>query len=257
MRYYVVSDIHGFYDEFIEAISEKGYFNDKKEHKLIICGDLFDRGKQALELQNFIEELLYKDEVILIKGNHEDLLLDLLEDWQNYSYEKNHHIHNGTVDTVLQLTKASKQELYFAPKDIIKRFVLTPTITTIVPKMKDYFESNDYIFVHGWIPCTILRHYSFYEQYIYNDNWRSADEYSWNNARWLNGMLLAHKGIIEQDKTIICGHWHCSFGHAHYENKADEFGTDADFSPYYDKGIIAIDGCTALTGKVNCIVLED
>lgn len=77
MRYYVVSDIHGFYDEFIEAISEKGYFNDKKEHKLIICGDLFDRGKQALELQNFIEELLYKDEVILIKGNHEALLLDL------------------------------------------------------------------------------------------------------------------------------------------------------------------------------------
>lgn len=32
---------------------------------------------------------------------------------------------------------------------------------------------------------------------------------------------------------------------------------DADFSPYYNKGIIAIDACTAKTLKVNCIVIED
>ena len=30
-----------------------------------------------------------------------------------------------------------------------------------------------------------------------------------------------------------------------------------DFSPYYGPGIIAIDACTAFSGKVNCLVIED
>ena len=36
-----------------------------------------------------------------------------------------------------------------------------------------------------------------------------------------------------------------------------KFGPDADFSPYYAPGIIALDACTAHTGFVNCIVIED
>ena len=48
MKYYVVADVHGFYREFIEAINDKGFFNDTEPHKLIICGDLFDRGEEAV-----------------------------------------------------------------------------------------------------------------------------------------------------------------------------------------------------------------
>ena len=29
------------------------------------------------------------------------------------------------------------------------------------------------------------------------------------------------------------------------------------YEPYYDDGIIAIDGCTVSSGIVNCIVIED
>jgi hypothetical protein len=37
-----------------------------------------------------------------------------------------------------------------------------------------------------------------------------------------------------------------------------EFGEGADFSPYYyDDKLIAIDACTAYSGKVNVLVLED
>lgn len=32
---------------------------------------------------------------------------------------------------------------------------------------------------------------------------------------------------------------------------------DADFSSYYGKGVIALDACTAYSGQVNCIILED
>ena len=70
-------------------------------------------------------------------------------------------------------------------------------------------------------------------------------------------MEMAHGGVIEKNKTIICGHWHCSYGHANYENKGGEFDDDSDFTPYYSDGIIAIDACTAVSGKVNCIVIDD
>jgi hypothetical protein len=46
-------------------------------------------------------------------------------------------------------------------------------------------------------------------------------------------------------------------GHSKYEHKGTEFGEDADFSPYYGPGIIAIDACTAFSGKSNCLVIED
>lgn len=37
----------------------------------------------------------------------------------------------------------------------------------------------------------------------------------------------------------------------------DEFGLNADFSPYYGDGYIGIDSCADCSGKVNVLVLED
>ena len=45
MKYYVTADIHGFYPEFHKALDEAGYFTDPEPHKLIILGDIFDRGQ--------------------------------------------------------------------------------------------------------------------------------------------------------------------------------------------------------------------
>lgn len=72
---------------------------------------------------------------------------------------------------------------------------------------------------------------------------------------WFNGMDAAQ--TADENKTIVCGHWHTSYGHSKYEHKGTEFGEDADFSPYYGPGFIAIDACTAFSGKVNCLVIED
>ncbi len=123
--------------------------------------------------------------------------------------------------------------------------------------MLDYYETSHYIFVHGWIPCTVKGGLFDPVEYIYNSNWRDADKVVWNQARWQNGMQAAHNHVVEPGKKIVCGHWHCSFGHAHYENKGGEFENDPDFSPYYGEGIIALDACTAFSKKVNCIVIDD
>lgn len=78
MRYYVVSDIHGFYSQLIAALNQAGFFADQQPHKLVVPGDLFDRGKEAKELEAFISDLMDTDLVILIRGNHEDLYEDLV-----------------------------------------------------------------------------------------------------------------------------------------------------------------------------------
>ena len=91
MKYYVVADVHGYFDELQAALTEQGYFMDSERHKLVVCGDLFDRGKQAKELQTFVLDLLEKDEVILIRGNHEDLAAELLHDWPQGGYLRSYH----------------------------------------------------------------------------------------------------------------------------------------------------------------------
>lgn len=256
MRYYVVADVHGFYTELYNALEENGFFTDTMPHKLIVCGDLLDRGKEALKMQSFILDLMKKDEVILVRGNHEDLIMSLIDDWENFSYMQRHHISNGTVDTVLQLT--GNEILVGVNERKIKNELLnTPFINDIIPKMLDYYETKNYIFVHGWIPCDAFGYIGMANKFIYKDNWRDANEEDWAYARWYNGMEAARQGVIEPDKTIVCGHFHTSYGHSKIDGKCSEFGEDADFSPYYKEGIIALDACTAYSEKVNCIVIDD
>lgn len=260
MKYYVVADVHGYYKELITALTEKGFFEDKEPHKLIVCGDLFDRGYEAVKLQEFILELMDRDEVILIRGNHEDLALELIANihkWMTTAVLFTHHWGNGTVETVLQLTGMGLNEACKNPSECAARMQETPFFKRIIPAMVDYFETSNYVFVHGWIPCETLGYGGRVENFYYKENWREIGSMDWNYARWYNGMEAARQGVIEPDKTIVCGHWNTSYGHAIIEGKGEERGENADYTPYYGKGIIALDACTFSSGIVNCIVIED
>lgn len=256
MRYYVTADVHGYFTELKTALINAGFFEDTEPHKLIICGDLFDRGSEALQLQEFLLDLLDKDQLILIRGNHEDLAMDLLNDWENGSYLRKFNHDNGTIDTICQLTGIELGQLILSPECAKNAFSQTPYIQTLIPNMVDYFETENYIFTHGWIPCWCIKNDN-YTTYIPFAEWRTAPKPMWAGARWRNGMEAAHYGIIEPGKTIVCGHWNTSFGHSHYENDGGEFDNDPNFNPYYAAGIIALDACTPLSGKVNCIVVEE
>ncbi|MBR5896236.1 MAG: metallophosphoesterase, partial [Lachnospiraceae bacterium] len=66
MSTYVMSDIHGHFDEFSKMLEQIG-FSDKDE--LILAGDYVDRGTQTPEMLRWIEES--PENVILLKGNHD------------------------------------------------------------------------------------------------------------------------------------------------------------------------------------------
>ena len=72
MNLYAVADPHGFLNEMKAALIEQGFFEDP-HGKLVICGDVLDRGEQACEMVDFLVDLLEQDRLIFVKGNHEDL----------------------------------------------------------------------------------------------------------------------------------------------------------------------------------------
>lgn len=249
MRYYVTSDIHGFYTPLMKTLETVGYFEDQEPHKLMICGDIFDRGSEALELQTFVLDALERDQAILIRGNHEDLYVELVTEDEGLPYD--HHVSNGTYATALALTGYNPEIAVVAHDIFAAKGRMTPFYQKIIPATVDYYETEHYIFTHGWIPCVTERNHS----YSYIENWREATAVEWKKARWINGMDAVR--TCRDDKTIVCGHYNASYGHLMAGTAAKEHGKYADYSPFYAPGIVAIDACTAKSGTVNCIVIED
>lgn len=225
---FCVSDIHGYFSLMKEALDKAGFDPTNENHWLICCGDYFDRGSEPAEVMQYLMSL---ERVVLVRGNHEDLFDDACE--RQFPFDID--FSNGTYDTICKLGEATQ---YW--ESCLNAYNMT---RDFFGKMVNYFETKNYIFVHGWVPL--------------DDNWRDADKLSWDEARWYNGMAFCASDGPVEDKTTICGHWHTSWGHSTLEERGSEWGDGADFSPYYNKGIIAIDGCTAASGIVNVVHLVD
>lgn len=251
MRYYVVSDLHGYFTEFINALRGKGWFEDGGEKALIILGDLFDRGKEAKQLQDFVLELMRKKQVILIKGNHEEIMERLVDSAFAGDIEQAVYTRNGTADTAFQLTGMDYVRATAMPEAFAKRLSNTPFVSRIIPEMLDYYETESFVFVHGWIPCTDYGVVNGQQRFVSLKDWRNATQKQRSDSRWHNGIAAHYSGVRVAGKTVVCGHNPVTYGHVYLR------GEEEKYTPYYDDGIIAIDGRVAVSGIVNCIVVED
>ena len=269
MRYYAISDVHGFYEPMHKALENAGFFDFSGERKLIVCGDMMDRGKDTLKVQKFMDNLYERGELVFVRGNHEDLMCDLARNFDEYRFNiaQGHHVHvhNGTWRAALDLSGMDEIDALKNPREFKSRVRASTFYSKLIPASVDYFEAGEYIFTHGWIPerkcencpspkaeeCWRFRKYD-----CYDSKWRDRGKDDWDRARWRNGMDMAYwYNVTEPGKTIVCGHWDASYGHSRFDNDGSEFGEDANFEPYFGKGIIAIDGCTAKSGIANCFVL--
>lgn len=246
-KYFVVSDIHGYYNELVEALKEKGFDEDNPEHELIVCGDVFDRGTQTIKVYDFLNSL---ERVHLISGNHELMLQNTL----NRGFISRYDIVNGTAYTVddflcYEAEKAEKAEkggeskrkaLYW--KKVGKR------IDDFHKKFVNYFETENYIFVHAWIPII-----ESLDTIKYDENWRNAEQEKWDKAKWINPFVASSFGLNKTGKTIVFGHVRC--------DRRREITVSKDFSPYFEdkngEKFIAIDASVYMSGKINCLVIED
>lgn len=257
-KYFAVSDIHSFYSQLKTALNSQGFDRTNPEHMVIVCGDLFDRGDSSIELFSWTKELASENRLIYIRGNHEDLLESCVKEIQGMGRISRHHISNGTIRTLANIVQTTEYDILnrsFDWKIFDKK--VNEVLNFINSTSINYFELGDVIFVHGWIPCDcndpIIYHARKNVTLASKETW--ADK--WEEARWLNGMMCWNQGAILEGKTIVCGHWHTSYGWANIDKKCPEWGSNAIFDPYIKKGIIALDGCVAYTNKINCVVFDE
>lgn len=262
MKYFVVSDVHSFYDQLNSALLEAGFDKNNKEHVFISCGDLLDRGEQTNECLAFVNSIP-KTRKILVRGNHEDLLERCIASKQFTATD----LHNGTLTTIMNLSGYRKDDYWFLSneqkRECFDNAKNNTQLNKYISSLVDYAEVDKYIFVHGWTPTIDSNLSPLDDKPLQNaplewwDTKSNPDaEDLWKSARWTNGMQAWSDGCVIPDKTIVCGHWHTSWGNSVLHHIGTEWGPKACFTPFTDEGIIALDGCTAYSNHVNVVVLE-
>ena len=75
MKTVIISDVHGCSGALRTLLAK--IFPDPKEDRLIMLGDLFDRGPDSWGVFRMVKELAdaYGDRFVLLRGNHEDYLM--------------------------------------------------------------------------------------------------------------------------------------------------------------------------------------
>lgn len=253
---FVVSDIHGFYNELVSALKESGFDENNENHLLIVCGDLFDRGPDSVKVFEYLYNLENNGKAIVIKGNHDEMLVNYLtgKDKLPWNYMK-----NGTNETLGDfwhrtnpfeswaiLEKKAEygtQELFeewlmLVRNDISKEY---PHLIEWLDNLPYYYETKNHIFTHAAIDITA-------------EDWHFP-HVPWKDLIWDDGSFFG-KPIKNTDKTVVIGH----FGTSHLR---ELYGLDFEKEPYEtlereDGRVIALDTTTVLSHKVNVLlILED
>jgi bis(5'-nucleosyl)-tetraphosphatase (symmetrical) len=72
-KYLFIGDIHGCLDELKELLANTGWYKDTPEFKVILLGDLVDRGPDSKGVIRFTME----NNLSMIRGNHDDRYIGL------------------------------------------------------------------------------------------------------------------------------------------------------------------------------------
>lgn len=254
MKIFTLSDMHSYLTPTLKALKDAGWDENNPEHIIVVCGDVFDRGNETAEMLKWLLDLINKGKLIYIKGNHDTLMQQMLD----RGYSMSHDRQNGTEKSYYQLLNSHTDMMDGRTPNQIVRELLQP----LYDNMVNYFETKNYIFVHSWIPTnveykgTMKPWYQEGKTLTWMEDWRDCDDFEWEEAMWGNPFIRADQDLNKTGKTIVFGHWHTSYAYSKYEGFS-EFGEDAKFDIYYGKNYIGLDACTAYTGKVNVLVLED
>ncbi len=136
-RQIAVGDIHGCFD-LLNILVEKIIRFTADEDMLIFMGDYIDRGKKSKEVVQYLVALKEKfpDNVILLKGNHEDLAYDALTA-RDPEKEMLFWRLNGGTATIISFSGIRNARECLIP---------------FIEPLQLYYETDTHIFVHGGIP---------------------------------------------------------------------------------------------------------
>lgn len=239
-RLFVVTDIHGHYTLLRQALEQAGYDRHDPQHLLVCCGDYFDRGTENFQVLKYLERVENK---VLLRGNHEDLLLEVFRT----GTMQPHNFLNGTVETIVEFFGKYALDGDTGDVDFSGKTRMLERVTEFIESTGDYYETDGYVFTHGWLPTQPTQ-----EGCRIDPKWRQASPEAWKKARWTRwpDMYLTCDRL--PDKTIVCGHIPTTRAAAFDSTRPE--GSTAIFR---GQGMIAVDAGTAMSGQLNVLVIEE
>ena len=237
LKYFVVSDIHGQFDKFITAITEVGFEQNNPNHKLIICGDLFDRGVQNLKLYQYIKTLLEEDldNLIVLKGNHELFFNHIIEGKKDsITFNIQYNGFGKTLSSFTDLDYSSIIQNLDNLKEIINN--KHPKLLDWISHLPFYYETKNHVFTHAGIDYQI-------------DDWHDTN---WPSQVWTDLTRYQHVNLKKYGfhKKIVMGHFYTS--RLTGIDKNDIYFHSDDQKIFIDGGVAMGD-----RGQINVLVIED
>lgn len=148
MKIFAISDIHGCYDELM-ALYKKLPIDPKKD-MMVFCGDYIDRGPKSKQVvQQLMDWKKQYPHWQVLYGNHEDLMLDALVYQGRVYHSFDLWFTQGGKQTFLSYvpeTATAYEKAIMQIKDVIPQEHLV-----FLASLPRYYETDDYIFVHGGI----------------------------------------------------------------------------------------------------------
>lgn len=176
MKTFVIGDIHGCYEEF-EKLVEKININFK-EDRLVLLGDYIDRGDNSFEVVEKIialEKEYGKDNIILLKGNHELMAIDFFEGKGScYLYNSG----NTTIKEYKSHNRQLEEHIGF------------------FKGLRNYYQDEHYIYVHGGIKPGV----DLQEQEIFDLLW-IREEFYLSTDKCSKGVIFGHTPTIFINST--------------------------------------------------------
>jgi serine/threonine protein phosphatase 1 len=133
---YAIGDIHGCLDRLIRLLDLVN--PDLDRHLLVFVGDYVDRGPDSSGVVDYIIDLKKKynpENIICLMGNHERMFLNFLQ-----GHEEMFFLLNGGRETLIS---------YWGNQWERRERRLPPGHAHFFETLKFYYETDDYIFVHG------------------------------------------------------------------------------------------------------------
>lgn len=250
-KLFVISDIHGFYRITKNSLNSNGYEEYNPNHGLIVLGDFVDRGLESKE----IFEWLYKGKrIVVIKGNHEDILtsfLDLKQNFNrsNYNYGLRETITSfcGEDDFITYSENEYDKGIFTGWADCFNKYreIVATKINNDYPyllkwlmSLPYYYETNNYIFTHAAIDTDIV-------------DWHLSD---FKNEVWDSGDFILKQCNNIGNKKIVVGHFATDELRRIHGIDLGNIGTN-DTLIYENK--IFIDSCVIESKKLNVLIIEE
>lgn len=151
-KFYAISDIHGYLDEFINALN-KVELSDK-DNRLILLGDYIDNGSKSFQVLSKIIELeeMYSGQIITLFGNHEEWFYEWLIPETPTASAFGETIQSFfSPEELKEILVSNPNNFEIAIRNAIK--TKTKFIDWFKERYKDkrYYETDNQIFVHAGI----------------------------------------------------------------------------------------------------------